>query len=66
MLCSNVFVAFVEDNATMSSILYFENYVSYSSCAKPKEVDPIKLVTRRQNFRLVYMKKVADDILKCI
>ena len=23
------FVAFVEDNATMSSIRYFENYVSY-------------------------------------
>ena len=24
-----VFVAFVEDNATMSSIRYFENHVSY-------------------------------------
>ena len=35
-----IFVAFVEDNATMSSILYFENHVSYFS-AKPKEVDPI-------------------------
>ena len=28
--CCNIFVAFVEDNATMSSIPYFENCVSYS------------------------------------
>ena len=26
---TSVFVAFVEDNATMSSIWYFENHVSY-------------------------------------
>ena len=38
-----IFVAFVEDNATMSSIEYFENHVSH--CAKPKEVDPIKLIS---------------------
>ena len=25
----NIFVAFVEDNATMSSIRYFENHASY-------------------------------------
>ena len=25
----NVFVAFVEDNATMSSVRYFENHASY-------------------------------------
>ena len=25
----DVFVAFVEDNATMSSVRYFENHVSY-------------------------------------
>ena len=37
-----VFMAFVEDNATLSSIPYFENHVSYF-CAKPKEVDPINL-----------------------
>ena len=34
----DIFVAFVEDNATMSSIGYFENHVF---CANPKEVDPI-------------------------
>ena len=38
-----VFVAFVEDNATKSSIRYFENHVSYL-VQKPKEVDPIKLI----------------------
>ena len=27
--CLNIFVALVEDNATMSSIWYFENHVSY-------------------------------------
>ena len=37
-------VAFVEDNVTMSSIRYFENHVSYF-CGKPKEVDPIKLIS---------------------
>ena len=30
-----VFVAFVKDNATMSSVRYFENHVSYI-CAKLK------------------------------
>ena len=40
---SVVFVAFVESNATMSSICYFENNESYF-CAKLKEVDPIKLL----------------------
>ena len=39
---SFIFVAFVEDNATMSSIRYFENH------AKPKEADPIKLISLRQ------------------
>ena len=36
-------VAFVEDNATMSSIPYFENIFCKMFCAKPEEVDPIKL-----------------------
>ena len=39
---SFIFVAFVEDNATMSSIRYFENH------AKPKEADPIKLISLRK------------------
>ena len=37
-----VFVAFVKDNATMSSIRYCENH------AKPREVDPIRLISLRQ------------------
>ena len=39
-------VAFVKDNATMSSIRYFENHISYF--AKPKEADPIKLISLLQ------------------
>ena len=42
-----IFVAFVADNATVSSIRYFENHVSYF-VQKPKEVDPIKLISIRQ------------------
>ena len=39
-----IFVAFVKDNATMSSTRYFENHVSYF-VEKPNEVDPIKLIS---------------------
>ena len=35
------FVAFVEDNATMSSIQYLENKSYVEFCAKPKKVNPI-------------------------
>ena len=35
-------VTSVEDNATMSLIVYFENRVSYFE-QNPKEVDPVKL-----------------------
>ena len=35
-------MAFVEDNATMNSIPYFENSCKIF-CAKPKEVDSINL-----------------------
>ena len=42
LLSHYVFVAFVEDNATMSSIQYFENHVTYF-VQKPKEADSIKL-----------------------
>ena len=37
--------ALVEDKPTMCLIRYFKNHVSYFVvfCAKPKEVDPIKL-----------------------
>ena len=37
-------VAFVEDRATMISIRYFEKSCIVF-CAKPKEVDPIKLIS---------------------
>ena len=43
-----VFVAFVEDNATMSSIRYFENRSCIVFCAKLKEADPIELISLRQ------------------
>ena len=39
---SKIFVAFVEDNATISSIRYFENHVSYFM---QKEVDPTKFLS---------------------
>ena len=46
MLISTIFVVFVKDHATMSSIQYFENHVSYF--VHNKEVDPIKLISLRQ------------------
>ena len=39
---NTVIVTFVEDNATMISILYFEKSCK-AFCEKPKEVDPINL-----------------------
>ena len=36
-------VAFVEDNANMSSIQYFQNHEVF--CATPKKVDPVKLIS---------------------
>ena len=44
---NNIFVAYVEDNATMSSIRYFENHVSYF-VQKPKEVDLIEFTSLQQ------------------
>ena len=41
------FVAFVEDNATMSILRYFENPVQYF-VQKTKEVDPIEHISLRQ------------------
>ena len=58
-----IFVAFVEDNATKSSIPYFEN--QYVFCAKPKEIDPIKLIFLRQirvSITLKYM--INNSVLK--
>ena len=41
MSSGTIFVAFVEDKATMNSVGYFESHVSY--LCKTDEVDPIKL-----------------------
>ena len=56
------FVAFVEDNATMSLIRYFEKSCIVF-CAKPKEVDPIKL-----NFCITKISKCfsSTEILSII
>ena len=45
-----LFMAFVEDNGTMSSIQYFENHLSYF-VQNRREVDPIELISQRQVFR---------------
>ena len=53
-----IFVAFVEDNAKMSSIGYFENHVF---CAKPKEVDPIKVISLQQISVLIALKYIINN-----
>ena len=54
-----VFVAIVEDNATMSSIPYFENRVSYF--VQLKEVDPIKLISLRQISLSIALKNIINN-----
>ena len=51
-------MAFVEDNATVSSIPYFENHVFF---AKPKEVDPIKLISLRQISVSIALKYIINN-----
>ena len=56
MTSCSVFVAFVKDSATMSSIPYFENHVKVF-CAKPKDEDPINLnfsMTNKCSIALKY------------
>ena len=54
-------VAFVNDNATMSSILYFENHVSILC----KTEDPIKLISLRQVSVSIALKYIINNnILK--
>ena len=55
-----IFLAFVEDNATMSSIGYFENHAS-KFCAKLTEVDPIKLISLRQISVSIALKYVINN-----
>ena len=52
------FVAFVEDNATMCSILWKSCIVF---CAKPKEVDPIELISLRQMSASVALKYIINN-----
>ena len=40
-------IIFVEDNAAMSSVRYFEKSC-IGFCAKPKEIDPIELIPLQQ------------------
>ena len=54
-----LFVAFDGDNATMSSIGYFENHVSYF-VQKPKKVDPIKHISLRQLNILIALKYILN------
>ena len=55
-------MAFVEENATMSSIQYFENHVSYF-VQKPKEVNPFKLISLRQISFLIALKYIINNSL---
>ena len=55
-----LFVAFVKDNATMSSRRCFENHISYF-CAKAKEVDPIKLISLLQISVSIALKSLITN-----
>ena len=56
------FVAFGEDDVTMSSMRYFENHVSYF-VQKPKEVDPSKLNSLRQESVSIALKYIINNSL---
>ena len=59
-----IFVAFVDDNATVSSIPYYENHVRYV-VQKPKEADPINLNFCMTNKCFEALKcMLKDEILK--
>ena len=64
-LCGNGLniVAFVEDIATMSSIPYFENR-SIVFCKKPKEIDPVRLISPRQTSVSIALKYIINSVLK--
>ena len=55
-----VFVAFVEVNATMSSIRYFEDHASYF-VQNRKEVDPIKLISLQQTSLSIALKYIINN-----
>ena len=58
---NTLFVIFVEDNATMSSIQYFENHVSYfeQDLRKKTLLKLISLISLRQVFRLYSNMKLT-------
>ena len=58
--CTNVSFRAAEDNATMSSIRYVENDVSYF-VQKPKEVDPIKIIFLRQISVSIALKYIINN-----
>ena len=60
-LSKRIFVAFIEDNTTMSSIRYFEKSCIVF-CAKPKEVDPIKLISLLQISVSIALNKLQQRI----
>ena len=59
LLSVSLSVAFVVDNATMSSIRYFKNHASFFF--KPKEVDPIKLISIRQVSLSIAIKFIINN-----
>ena len=58
-LSSPIFVASVEDNATVSSLWYFEIIV----CAKTKESKPYKIQFLCENVWVIVMKYIINRIL---
>ena len=61
----SVFVAFCGDNATTSSKRYFENHYIVL-CAKPKEVNPVKLnfcmTNKCLDITQIYIKQQSINI----
>ena len=59
---THVFVAFVKDNATMSSIRYFKNHVEiHRILCKTEELDPIKLIFLRQISLSIAFKYIINN-----
>ena len=55
---TDIIEAFVEDNATMSSIRYFENHVSYFV---QNRKDPIKLISVLQISVSIALKYIINN-----
>ena len=57
------FVAFVEDNATMSSIRYFENHLSYFVQNRRKQTQS-KRISLRQSVSVALKCIINNNVLK--